>query len=260
MQKAHLLFPIFLLAVVTLDKAHCSDTAKAAPTSGEDSDESLIRIARSHLALAQKKDDAARLVELFVSNVNPEALKAGRPCALNITSSFASPDDDVWYIKVQEIRSLNSNDRARPPWVEKAGFIRKICDQGYVRPEMNCGQYTGEPEPHKKHLPIRNWSVDLSGILRSLETEQFRYPQAISITVTTAGRIRTETHRSQTRDAQTPKDTGPLESLSDGEPLISLGWTEPGREQKIHYIILKADTGDVIATQEYKQPANRAKP
>lgn len=229
------------------------DTAKGAGFAATGFSERVLwQIAQGHLALARGKGGNSELFELAVSNVDAEALMAHRPSVLDVTSSFTLPDDHAWYLKIQEIKSIYGGPNGRAPWVGKAGFILKVCDQGYVLPEMRCGQYTGEPEQPGRHLPIRNWRIDLPEILEALRNERFPHSKRMGITITTVGRIKPPSRELNAEANQTSEITRQLKSLSENDALITVtGWSNNQGSKRAHYIVIKADDGSVIARGDY---------
>lgn len=217
---------------------------RAAGGGGDKCVQSLKSLADGHAGHARKVIADAQPFEVSLQNLAPDFLKTGKVgLSAEVSSSFSSPRDDVWYFKVRG-PAESSGGAVRPPEVVKEGFVIKACEQGFVTPEMKCLQPTGEPEPRSRHLPIQKWKVDLAQLRRILTSNKVHPSAPSAIIVTTAGRLKAE---SDAPDGGSPVAQR-VSHLPDNYAVISI----VGRDgDTVEYFIVGAEKGEVIAAGAY---------
>ena len=191
---------------------------------------SLIAVTGAQLQDARKVAPDAALFEVRTT-LTSQDLATGTPHIRFAFSDFASPGDDVRFVEVSEW--FGSQSRRT---VQTLDYIRVVCNGGAAR--ADCGQGTGQPEAHQKHLPLHGWRFDLPGLVRIVRADSLVARTPMTVTVTTAGRAG-------------------LPSLPAGRAIIKVleaprSYGRPGATA--HFIILDAGNGSVIQRGIYRVP------
>lgn len=219
--------------------------------------QSLISITKTHLKVVRQTLPGAELFE--VSSFIPFKAKltpTNTVDLLIVTSRFVTTADNVSFIEV--IEEFHNWEKTHYSTITK-GFILGDCYTGGAAPGpevlrafKNCGKETGKPEQRDRHLPIQNWKVDLSDIIRVAKENNI---QTGDITVATAGRVR-NTPRSFTLRGSL------LGQLPNDRTVVLVTGREGVLEKGIsiadgRYVILNSENGTVLekGTFTYNPPA-----
>ncbi len=213
------------------------------------SDGSLHSVARIELAEAKKVVPNTELFEMRAG-----ITQEGSVVSIKYPYSYyASPGDDLKHTMVVQYLVGNS-----PPYKEtyeaKTGyFVVKSCGGGAPPPpDMHCGEPTGETESHERHLPVRNWTIDVNTIVRAARENNVELKNG-NVVVTTAGRAKNKNYLNPFADSIIKE----LSQLQNSQSIVIL--TEEGKHLSptdqfnvSHYLVLDGETGKVLGTGEYR--------
>jgi hypothetical protein len=260
MRSRYLILPIslfFLYVIAGAKTEHCPHSAQRSREFCQDRVLSLEKIAEKHRAAVSRQEGEVRAFEIAVRNLRPEVLRTGSLTpGVEIDSSFVSPRDDVWYFKVHESVNVGANNSPNHQLeVSKEGFVIKICNQGYILPEMKCQQPTGEPESRQKHLPIQNWRIRLSQVGDILLKNNYSLSDFNTLIITTVGRIKSQASKTSLPDESNNIIPRQLKNLSDDNPIISLSGRKNMKDSSIIFVVIDAKSGMILAKGSYQQSA-----
>lgn len=265
MRSRYLILPIslfFLYVIAGAKTEYCPYSAQRSRKLCQDRVLSLEKIAEKHRAAVPHQEGEVRAFEIGVRNLKPEVLRTGNLMAgVEIESSFVLPRDDVWYFKVHESVNAGANNSSNHLLeVSKEGFVIRICNQGYILPEMKCQQPTGEPESRQKHLPIQNWKIGLSQVGDILLKNNYSLSDFNTLIITTVGRIKSQASRTSLPNESENIIPRQLKNLSDDNAVISLSGRRNVKDSSIIFVVIDAKSGMILAKGSYEQSAPLLQP
>jgi hypothetical protein len=216
-----------VIALLGSVHAHGGPAHAAGPTS-------LLAITAAQLHDARQRHANSTLFEVQTS-ITPANVATGIAEIPYVFGAFADPGDNTHYVSIQQWFGQRSAYTMRT-----LGFVHTACRGGAnPGPEMQCGKETGQSEPHRFHLPLQGWKVDLPDVLRVLKAAGYSATNYSHVTVTTAGRARAGGVIFGTALARLP----------DGYAIITV--VESGSGARSQYACIDAGTGKVLGIGTY---------
>ncbi|GEM_PF-4397174 len=224
-----------------------SHTPTPTPAKKVDLRSSLLTITDRHLRDAEVIATGVKLFEVETS-ISPEEINSGDILIQHVFSSFALPNTDVKYIRVNE---WFDNQAKRNYTTSSESFVVQTCSGGAAPPPgSDCGQPTGESEPREKHLPINDWNIDSQALGRILKESGMGSSRGGKIIVTTIYRLRSEYSDFFLQSlAGFPDGQTVIGFIETGTSGAATNFSEVGQ-----YVVLDTEKGKVLARGDYKLP------
>ena len=233
--------PTAALAMRQPRQAVLSSTPTAPSSSGLPS--SLLSIAAAHLLVVHRMLKDAQPIEIRTS-LTPQEIATGSVQISSVFSFFALPHDNVHVTSVSQWFSSAGTVHMA---IETHSFIRTRCQGGAQPAGRICNQDTGQPESPQKHLPLRDWKIDLAALVSLLKANTYTPAYSSGATITTAGRAASESAFPLPVLASLPAAQAIILVVEAGVSRMGTGATG-------HYICFNATTGALIGRGLYALP------